>query len=80
MSEAGIGDIILKEARHPCIEVPMVDAGQFARDQMTCQVMEELGATFIPNDVNLIRGIEACSTSSVITTLVDAQESRTLKS
>jgi len=39
MSEAGTGDIILKQARHPCIEV-----------------MDELGGTYIPNDVSLIRG------------------------
>jgi len=39
MTEAGHGDMVLKEARHPCIEV-----------------MDELGAAYIPNDVNLVRG------------------------
>jgi len=35
----GVGNIVLKEARHPCIEV-----------------LDELGASYIPNDVELVRG------------------------
>jgi DNA mismatch repair protein MSH2 len=39
LSEAGKGDIVLKQARHPCIEA-----------------LDDLGNSFIPNDVSLIRG------------------------